>query len=485
MNRVSQLPPSAFQTDSLRQSAWGDGVTRILAAAVQAVEPGAAVRRFLQRKQDTLIIGEQVYPLADYERIFIVGAGKASAPMAYAAREIVGDYLSSGIVIGKDQQMVGTSGGTGAERDRQQAQQFATFIAPIGFYHASHPVPDERGVDATRRIASLLQQTTERDLVLVLISGGGSALMTLPVEGVALRDVQQLTTQLLRCGASINEVNSLRKHLDVVKGGGLARMAAPATVVTLLLSDVVGNPLDVIASGPTVADSTTFADALQVLKRYDLFDAVPFSIIAHLQAGVRGEVAENPKAGDAVFARVRHVVIGSNRQAAVAALQAAQAEGYHALLLTTSLQGEAREAGRFLAAIVRELATSGCASSSLATLLPCPACIVVGGETTVTLRGDGRGGRNQELALAAVHDMAGLRNVVLVTLATDGNDGPTDAAGAVVTGMTLQRMQECGVDVAAALANNDAYTPFAACGDLLKPGLTRTNVNDLALLFAW
>jgi len=483
MNRVSQLPPSAFQTDSLRQSAWGDGATRILAAAVQAVEPGAAVRHFLQRKQDTLIIGGQAYPLADYERIIIVGAGKASAPMAYAAREIVGDYLSSGIVIGKDQQ---TSDGVGgAEQDRQQSQQFATFISPIVFYHASHPVPNERGVNATRRIASLLQQTTERDLVLMLISGGGSALMTLPVEGVALRDVQQLTAQLLRCGASINEINSLRKHLDVVKGGGLARMAAPATVVTLLLSDVVGNPLDVIASGPTVPDSTTFMDALQVLKQYDLFETAPFSIIAHVQAGVRGEVTENPKAGDAVFARVRHVVIGSNRQAAVAALQAAQAEGYHALLLTTSLQGEAREAGRFLAAIVREMATSGRASSSLATPLPCPACIVVGGETTVTLRGEGRGGRNQELALAAVHELAGLRNVALVTLATDGNDGPTDAAGAVVTGMTLQRMQECGVDVAAALANNDAYTAFAACGDLLKPGLTRTNVNDLALLFAW
>jgi len=289
--------------------------------------------------------------------------------------------------------------------------------------------------------------------------------------------MQALTRELLACGASINEINTLRKHLDQVKGGGLARMAQPAALATLVLSDVVGDPLDVIASGPTVPDPTTFADAYAILERYGIVERIPPPIVAHLCRGIAGAVAETPKAGDALFERVQNLIIGSNRQAAEGALEAAQAEGFNAMLLTTYLQGEAREVGRVLAALAREIAATGRPVSR-------PACVVAGGETTVTLRGDGMGGRNQELALATAADLAGLRDVLLVTLATDGGDGPTDAAGAVVTGATLDQARGLGLDPAAQLARNDAYPFFAALGDLLRPGPTQTNVNDLTFVFA-
>ena len=345
-------------------------------------------------------------------------------------------------------------------------------------WEAGHPIPDERGVAGARQIAQLLEQATERDLVIALISGGGSALLTLPAEGISLAELQALTGILLRCGANINEINTLRKHLDQVKGGGLARLAHPAGVITLILSDVVGNPLDVIGSGPTVPDTSSFADAYAVLERYGVVADAPAPIVARLRRGMAGQIAETLKPGDPRFARVHNLIVGSNRQAAEAALAAARAAGFNPLLLTTFLQAEAREAGRMLAAGARELADSDHP-------LPRPACIIAGGETTVTLRGSGRGGRNQELALAAVADLAGLPDLALVALATDGGDGPTDAAGAVVTGATLDRARALDLNPAAYLARNDAYSFFDALGDLLKPGPTETNVNDLAFVFAF
>jgi hydroxypyruvate reductase len=302
--------------------------------------------------------------------------------------------------------------------------------------------------------------------------------MTAPVGDISLGDLQGLTTLLLGCGASIDEINTLRKHLDQVKGGKLARLAAPAQVITLILSDVVGDPLDVIASGPTVPDPTTFAVAWGILDRYNLLERTPTSILAYLRRGLLGEVPETPKGGDSVFMGVQNVVVGNNRLAARAALAEAEALGFHSLLLTTYLQGEARQAGRFLAAIARQLASD-------APPLPRPACIVCGGETTVTLSGDGQGGRNQEVALGAVAEMAGLNDIALVTLATDGGDGPTDAAGAVVTGETLFRASARGLLPADFLARNDSYHFFAALEDLFKTGPTQTNVNDLALVFAF
>ena len=449
------IQPEQLLTASLRAAPWGAGVARVLAAALQAVEPGAAVRRYLRREGAALLVDGRPYDLDQFEQVWIVGAGKASAPMAAAAAEILAERLSGGVVVVK-------------EGYTQEAG------GPLAVVEAGHPVPDERGVAGAQRIAGLLRGAGPRDLVLALISGGGSALLTLPAEGLALGDLQRLTDLVLRSGASINEINALRKHLDSMKGGGLARLAHPAALVTLVLSDVVGSPLDVIASGPSVPDTSTFGDAWAVLERYGLLEQTPAPVLARLRRGLAGELPETPRAGDPLFGRVHNLVVGSNVQAAEAALAAARAEGWGALLLTTYLQGEAREAGRFLAAVARELAATG-------NPLPRPACVVAGGETTVTLRG---GGRNQELALAAAAELAGLADLALVALATDGGDGPTDAAGAVVTGATLERARALGLDPAAHLARNDAYPFFAQLGDLLLPGPTRTNVNDLALLFA-
>jgi hydroxypyruvate reductase len=316
------------------------------------------------------------------------------------------------------------------------------------------------------------------DLVICLISGGGSALLVDPAPGLSLSDLQGLTSTLLASGASINEINALRKHLDRMKGGGLARLASPATLITLVISDVVGNPLDVIASGPTVPDSTSFEEAYDVLRRYQILEQTPPAIAAYLQQGLRGELPETPKPGEPLFDSVQNVIIASNLQAAQAAIFQAQSEGLRPLLLTTFLQGEARYIGRALAAIARQMVATGHPLSR-------PACVIAGGETTVTLSGDGMGGRNQEMALGAVADFAGLPGVALVTLATDGGDGPTDAAGAIVTGKTQERGLQAGLVADDFLRRNDAYHYFAALDDLLHPGPTLTNVNDLAFIFAF
>lgn len=463
--------PIAFApSKTLDEAAWGAAVRRILAVALQAVEPGEAVRRSLQRDGDRLIIGGRPYDLGRIDRTFIVGAGKAGAPMAEAAAEILRDRLHAGMVIVKD-------GHLGDWRpDSHPGQSYH-----LDFMEAGHPVPDGRGVLGGQRIRRLLADAGPKDLVIALISGGGSALLVAPVESVSLTDLQALTGALLASGASINEINTLRKHLDGLKGGGLAQLCHPARLAALVLSDVIGDPLDVIASGPTVPDPSTFTDAWGILEKYDLIERVPPEIRAYLQHGVDGRVPETPKPGTAIFDRVHNVLIGSNRQAAEAALRQAQEEGFHTLLLTTWLQGEARQAGRFLAAVLRQAAADG-------RPMPRPACIVAGGETTVTLTGiteDSLGGRNQELALAAAPDLAGLPDVALVTLATDGGDGPTDAAGALVTGETLARARLAGLDPAHYLKRNDSYHFFAGLEDLLRTGPTRTNVNDLAFLFTF
>lgn len=455
------MNPERLLTDTLRELPHGMAVARILAAALAAVEPGAAVRRFLRREGETLVAGDVVYDLRAFDRVWIIGAGKAGAPMAVAAADIVGERLTGGVIVVKEGHLT--------------TEHIAALQPRVALLEAGHPLPDARGVAAGERIAELLTQLGERDLVLALISGGGSALLTRPAPGINLDDLQRLTEVLLACGASINDINTLRRHLDTLKGGGLARLAAPATVITLVLSDVVGDPLDVIASGPTVADPTTFIDALNVLERYTILNQTPVAILRRLQSGARGEIAETPKPGDPALGRVCNLIIGSNRLAAEAALAAAHREGFNALILTTFLQGEARIVGRVLAAIAREIAEHN-------RPIPRPACIIAGGETTVTLRGDGRGGRNQELALAAAADLARAPGALLVALATDGGDGPTDAAGAVVSSTTLQRAERLGLDAAAALDRNDSYPFFDALGDLLRPGATHTNVNDLALV---
>ena len=450
-----------WSTFSLQNAAWGESIGRVLSATLQAVDPQAAVMRSLRREGNRLAIGGQAYDLNSFHRVLVVGAGKAGAPMARALADLVGDRLSGGLVIVKD----GYTGGLRA-------------VGPIELAEASHPLPDERGLAATRRLVELLRDAQAGDLVVCLISGGGSALMVAPAPGIRLADLQALTSALLACGATIDQINALRKHLDIVKGGGLARLAAPSNLLTLILSDVVGDELDVIASGPTVPDRSTFAQAWQVLELHALLKQVPSAVTEHLQRGLRGELPETPKPGEPVFSSVQNVIIGNNLQAAQAALAQARQAGINTLLLTSSMQGEARQAGQFLAAIARQVAASGEPVAR-------PACIIAGGETTVTLRGAGKGGRNQELALGAVKGLAGLQNVVLVSLATDGGDGPTDAAGAVVTGQTLERARQAGLDPEASLANNDSYRFFDTLGDLLRPGPTQTNVNDLAFIFAF
>lgn len=461
------MNPDRLWTHSLRALPVGAAVTRILAAALGAVEPAAAVRGFLRRDGASLEVGSASYDLHRFERVLLFGIGKAGAPMARAAADILGERLAAGVVVVKEghADQIGDFGLPKGEAQSEIHNPQST----IELIEAGHPVPDERSVTGARRVVELLASATERDLVIGLISGGGSALLTLPAPGVSLRDLQVLTQLLLASGATITEMNALRKHLDQVKGGGLVGLAGGATFATLILSDVIGDPLDVIASGPTVPDASTFAEAYGVLERYGVVARTPPAVLAHLRSGVAGRVPETPKPGDPRFDRVQNVIVGSNRQALDAAAAAVAAEGFEPSVIATPLQGEAREVGVTLARLAR---TDGRR----------PQALLAGGETTVTLHGDGRGGRNQEMALAAVEELAGQRDVVLVTLATDGGDGPTDAAGAVVTGATLHRAAALGLDPAASLARNDAYTFFDALGDLLKPGPTQTNVNDLALL---
>ncbi len=449
-------------THSLQRTPGGEAISRILAAALEAVEPSQAVRRHVKRQGNRLHIAGKTYDLNEVNRLFLISFGKASLPMAQSMAEVLGEHLTTGIVIPKSPPSPSPT----------PSRHPSFSVLP-----AAHPVPDQRSLQAAQQVINLLGTTTAADLVLFLISGGGSALLTAPSPGVSLEDLQTLTQALLACGATINEINCLRKHLSQVKGGGLARLAAPARMATLILSDVVGDPLDVIASGPTVPDPTTFQEALDILRKHNLEEETPASIKAYLQRGAAGEIPETPKAGDPVFDQAHHAIIGNNEQSARAALNQARAEGFNPMLLTTSLQGEARQAGRFLASILRQLALSG-------DPLPRPACLVAGGETTVTVRGDGQGGRNQELALSAVKELTGLADVWLISLATDGEDGPTDAAGAVVSGETWRRAVALGLDPNDFLARNDAYHFFAPLGDLLKPGPTQTNVCDLVFLFA-
>lgn len=433
-------------------------VTRVMQAALAAVEPGEAVRRALKRDNDTLTVGGQTYDLTSYERVVVVGAGKASAPMAAAVEEILGERVATGLVVVKH-------GHTHPTRTVQLRE-------------ASHPIPDQTCVDGTAELVALLGTTGPRDLVIVVLSGGGSALMLLPAEGVTLSDMQRTTDLLLRAGATINELNTIRKHLERAKGGGLASLAAPSDVLALVLSDVVGNPLDVIASGPTVPDTSTFADACAIVERFGLMDQLPESIAGRLEAGRAGEIADTPKPGDPLFERVQTLVVASNELGAEAGARQAGADGLTALVLSTFIEGEAREIGKVAAALAREeLARGGPVQR--------PCCLVLGGETTVTVRGAGLGGRNQELALAAAIKIAGLDDVVIAALATDGNDGPNDATGALVDGSTAARARALGLDPDHYLATNDSYHFFEPLGDLLITGPTNTNVNDLLFVFVW
>ncbi len=422
-------------------------------AALDAVDPVTAIHRHVSRDGGGLIVAGRRYELDEYERVLLVGGGKAAVPMTAGIAESLGERLTQGVLVTKYGHAVGVG---------SPASGFDSSAWPVEIIEAGHPVPDENSVRGARAVVDLVSQATEEDLVICLISGGGSALLSLPVPALTLSDLQGLTDALLRSGATIDELNAVRKHCSRIKGGNLARLAAPAAVITLILSDVVGDPLDVIASGPTVPDRTTVTDAREVLERYGVRrDGEDYSF-----------VRETPKPGDSVFEHVQQVIVGSNRQGAMAAVEKARQLGFEALLLSTYIEGEAREVAKVAAGLAKGIHAHG------DPLCP-PGCLVWGGETTVTVRGEGKGGRNQELALAAALALEGWSRVLVMALATDGTDGPTDAAGAVVTGATVGRARELGLDPRTALEANDSYHFFEALGDLILTGPTGTNVNDL------
>ncbi len=428
---------------------------RIFRASLAAADPAKAAARAVTLSGNALKVGSKTYRLDQFDRIVVLGAGKASAAMAKALERILGSRVSAGLINTKYGHL---------EK-----------LKRIELNECGHPVPDQAGIDGAARIAALASACGPRDLVFWVISGGASALMPLPASGIPLEEKQTTTRLLLACGATIHEINAVRKHISGIKGGQLARLAAPATVVSLMLSDVIGDSLDVIGSGPTAPDPSTFASAWAVIEKYGIAGKIPAPVAARMRAGIRGEIEDTPKSGDACFRKTQNLIVGSNRLAVDAAALRARELGYRPVVLSTFIEGETKDVAAMHAAIAREAAVSGRPAKP-------PVCLISGGETTVTIRGEGLGGRNQEFALAAALSLDGLPGVVAFSGGTDGTDGPTDAAGAIADGLTVQRARILGLNPADALAANDSYHFFEALGDLVKTGPTGTNVMDVRLM---
>jgi len=434
-----------------------EAVLSALETAVHASNPRQLIRDHVKIDGSWMSIDSERFDLNTFKSIFVIGGGKASGSMAEALEQLLKDKITSGIV----NVLAGTS------------NKYRT--VRIGLNEASHPIPDPKGVKGTKEMLEIVECSQERDLIICLISGGGSAMMTLPREGVDLEDKQTVTRLLLRCGATINEINTVRKHLSEFKGGWLAKKAQPATLLSLILSDVVGDPLDSIASGPTAPDPTTYDDATEILSKYRIWDQTPIALRNVLEMGKRGLIPETPKPEDPAFKNVKNIIVGNNRGACMAAEAKLRELGFNTLFLTSHLQGEAREAGIFLAAIANEIIGSG-------KPIKRPAAVIVGGETTVTVTGNGLGGRNQETMLSAAIRISSREGVSMGSIGTDGIDGPTDAAGAIVDGKTMKRAHENNLDYKKALSNNDSYSFFANLRDLVVTGPTGSNVNDIAVL---
>jgi glycerate 2-kinase len=432
----------------------------IFLKALTAVDSYRILKDRIRIEKDHLLIrieenSEKNFDLNAFEKIFLIGAGKASNPMAQAIEEILGDRLSKGVITTKYGHLLP--------------------LKKIKIVEAGHPIPDQKGYEGAKKILNLLQESGPRDLVIFLLSGGGSALLPYPAGSIELREKQEVTQLLLDCGADIKEINTIRKHISQIKGGWLAKWAYPSFVIGFILSDVVGDQLEVIGSGPTVPDPSTFEEAWEILKKYDLLNEIAPSIQRHLLFGKAGKVEETPKPGEVIFEKVYNSLIGSNILALHAAEKEASFLGFNTLILSSSIVGETREAARFHTAIAKEAISSG-------NPIPRPACILSGGETTVTIKGNGLGGRNQEFALAGALEISGIEKIVLLSGGTDGTDGPTDATGAVADHTTVQRAKSMGLDPKAHLKNNDAYPFFKKLGDLLITGLTHTNVMDVRIM---
>ncbi len=435
-----------FTTLALQSHPRKNAIEKILAASLNAVEAGAAARRFVRREGVLLHAAEQTYNLKEFDRIIALGLGKASLAMTRALTELLAPFSARGLIVSK--------------------QAFDS--PPSGFAQllGGHPIPNSSSLKAGVAAFNLVSSLTERDLLVCLISGGGSALMSAPRNGLSLEDLQALTRALLACGARVDEINILRRRLDRVKGGGIAQAANGARILSLILSDVVNNPLEAIASGPTAPDPTSKADALNILKKYGLLKSVSKNLLKVLD-----DSPETPKPDDALFERVQNLLVGSNALAVDAGLNVARDLGFHVFSLGSAWQGEARLVAKKLCEYFQRD-------------LPRPFCLIGGGETTVTLRGSGRGGRNQEIALAAAIELDGLPDALFIALASDGEDGPAaDAAGAVASGESAQRAKRLGLDAQTFLAQNDSHSYFHALDDLIRIGATGTNVNDLFFLF--
>ena len=429
---------------------------QLLLAGLDAADPETAIRRAVRVRNNRLRVGTREYNLSGFSRIVCIGAGKASGAMAVALERQLGARVEGGLVVVTDGQAWKTK--------------------RIQLIEARHPVPDYHSEQAARRMVRLLESLSKRDLVLMVLSGGASSLLAAPAAGLTLKEKQLTTRLLLRSGATIQEINTVRKHLSGIKGGRLAN-ATSATVISLILSDVPGDDPATVGSGPVAPDPSTFADAKRVLDAYGIRNRIPLAVRRHVDHGVRGRIPDTPKPCEALFSRIQHHVIGNNRAAIECMAKRARALGLRPLILTTTLSGEAREIGKLFGNLAREMRVSG-------NPIKPPACLLAGGELTVTVKGKGTGGRAQEFALAAAPSIAGLSRVFVAGFGTDGIDGPTTAAGAVVDGRTISRAKQKGISFEAALLENDSHGFFDRVGGHVVTGPTRTNVNDVYMILA-
>ncbi|MCF6149322.1 MAG: glycerate kinase [Candidatus Kuenenia sp.] len=428
---------------------------QIYFAGLHSVEADACIQKCMEVKGNCINIkGKKTYNLDKYNNIYLTGFGKVSGFMAAAVEKLLGDRIKKGIV--------------------NVRYGYTTPCKYVKLNSAGHPIPDVAGINGTKEIVDIAKKASENDLVFCLISGGGSALFELPYEGISLEEIRDLTAMLLKCGATIDEMNAIRKHLSRVKGGRFAKLCK-AEIVSVILSDVINDPLDTIASGATSPDSSTFLDCERILNKYDLYKKIPASIRKHVQSGLHGSIEETPKPGDKIFARVNNIIVGNNRTALVASKEKGQQLGYNTLILSSCIKGEAKEIAKVFGAIAREIHFSGYPVKR-------PACIIAGGESTVTVKGDGLGGRNQEFSLSAAMEIDGLADTVILSAGTDGTDGGTDAAGAMVDGTTIMNAKSKKLNPEKYLSNNDSFSFFKETNELIVTGPTKTNVMDIMLL---
>ncbi|QRN83792.1 glycerate kinase [Chloroflexota bacterium] len=444
-----------------RNGQMGEAAKVVMAAALNAVDPYSCVQDHIKRDENAIEFNGERVELAEIDRIFLVGVGKASVPMTMAVLDGLDDLIAKAFAVTKDAKFLEMNG----------------FLDKLEVFQGGHPVPSEASVQATREVLNRIPSLTERDLVIAAISGGGSALFTDPVEGITLADLQAMTTLLLKSGADIQEINTIRKHLDMVKGGRLAARWAPARIQTLILSDVIGDDLDMIASGPTVADPTTFEDAWAIVEKYHLQQLMPKPVRDVLKSGLVGKLPETVKPSDFDSMPVSNHLVGTNTLAALAAKKQAEKLGFNAKVLTTILTGLTGEVAIGLGELIL-------VETVIRKDEAWPKCLILGGETTVNVTGTGKGGRNQDLVVRMVKFLAEKEGMLFISLATDGDDGPTDAAGAVADGQVYQEgAEKLGLNIEEYIANNDAYEYLKQTGCLLMTGATGTNVNDLIFIF--